>query len=115
MATTSAGISSLRLRGCRAEGQDEGPAGHQPRPDPRRPFDPGEGGGRRHDPGESAAEPLLQAVYEEVLKAGGHPIVNMALEDQSSSYFKHASDAQLDWVSPLSEWTVNNADVRIAR
>jgi aminopeptidase len=64
--------------------------------------------------GESAAEPLLQAVYEEVLKAGGHPIVNMALEGQSSSYFKHASDAQLDWVSPVAEWAVENADVRIA-
>jgi aminopeptidase len=37
--------------------------------------------------GESAAEPLLQAVYEEVLKAGGNPIVNMALEGQSASYF----------------------------
>ena len=64
--------------------------------------------------GESAAEPLLQAVYEEVLKAGGNPIVNMALEDQSSAYFKHASDSQLEWVSPVSEWAVENADVRIA-
>ena len=45
--------------------------------------------------GESAAEPLLQAVYEEVLKAGGNPIVNMALEGQSAAYFEHASDAQL--------------------
>ena len=45
--------------------------------------------------GESAAEPLLQAVYEEVLRAGGNPIVNMALEGQSASYFEHASDAQL--------------------
>ncbi len=64
--------------------------------------------------GESAAEPLLQAVYEEVLKAGGHPIVNMALEEQSSAYFKHASDSQLEWVSPVSKWAVENADVRIA-
>ena len=32
--------------------------------------------------GESAAEPLLQAVYEEVLRAGGNPIVHMALEGQ---------------------------------
>jgi aminopeptidase len=64
--------------------------------------------------GESAAEPLLQAVYEEVLKAGGHPIVNLALTDQAASYFKHASDEQLEWVSPVSEWAVENADVRIA-
>ncbi len=64
--------------------------------------------------GESAAEPLLQAVYEEVLKAGGNPIVNMALEGQSAAYFKHASDAQLEWISPVAEWAVENADVRIA-
>lgn len=49
--------------------------------------------------GESAAEPLLLAIYEEVLKAGGHPILNVGLEGQSVAYFKHASEAQLDWVS----------------
>ena len=64
--------------------------------------------------GESAAEPLLQAVYEEVLKAGGNPIVNMAVEGQSAAYFEHASDAQLQWISPVAEWAVENADVRIA-
>ena len=64
--------------------------------------------------GETAAEPLLKAVYEEVLRAGGHPIMNMALTDQAASYFKHASDEQLEWVSPVSEWAVENADVRIA-
>ncbi|MEK6278514.1 MAG: aminopeptidase [Actinomycetota bacterium] len=64
--------------------------------------------------GESAAEPLLAAVYEEVLKAGANPIPNMSLEGQSATYFKHASDAQLDWISPVSEWSVENADVRIS-
>jgi aminopeptidase len=64
--------------------------------------------------GESAAEPLLRAVYEEVLKAGANPILNVGLSGQSASYFKHASDAQLDWVSPVSGWLVENVDVRIA-
>jgi aminopeptidase len=64
--------------------------------------------------GESAAAPLLLAVYEEVLKAGGNPILNASLEGQAVAYFKHASDAQLDWVSPIAEWMVDNADVRIA-
>jgi aminopeptidase len=64
--------------------------------------------------GESAAEPLLQATYEEVLKAGGNPIVHMAMEGQSAAYFEHASDAQLEWISPVAEWAVENADVRIA-
>jgi Leucyl aminopeptidase (aminopeptidase T) len=64
--------------------------------------------------GESAAEPLLLAVYEEVLKAGGHPILNVALDGQSAAYFKYASDAQLGWISPVAEWMVEHADVRIA-
>ena len=64
--------------------------------------------------GETAAAPLLLAVYEEVLKAGAHAILNVALEGQIASYFKHASDDQLEWISPFAEWMVDNADVRIA-
>ncbi len=64
--------------------------------------------------GESAAAPLLIAVYEEVLKAGANPVLNVALEGQIAAYFKHASDAQLEWISPFAEWMVDNADVRIA-
>ena len=64
--------------------------------------------------GESAAEPLLLAVYEEVLKAGANPILNVSLDGQAAAYFKHAGDAQLDWISPFSKWVVENADVRIA-
>jgi aminopeptidase len=64
--------------------------------------------------GETAAAPLLLAVYEEVLKAGAHPVLNVALDGQIAAYFKHASDAQLEWISPFAEWMVDNADVRIA-
>jgi aminopeptidase len=64
--------------------------------------------------GDNAAEPLLLAVYEEVLKAGGNPVLNVSLDGQAVSYFKYASDSHLDWVSPVSEWMVENVDVRIA-
>jgi aminopeptidase len=64
--------------------------------------------------GESSAEPLLQAIYEEVLRAGGNPIVQAAMEGQSAAYFELASDAQLEWISPVAEWAVENADVRFA-
>jgi aminopeptidase len=64
--------------------------------------------------GEGAAEPLLLAIYEETLRAGGHPMLNVGIDGQSASYFKLASDAQLDWVSPIAEWMVDNADVRIS-
>jgi aminopeptidase len=64
--------------------------------------------------GESPAEPLLAAIYEEVLKAGGHPILQMSLEGQDAIYYALASDRQLDWISPVSRWTAEEADVRIS-
>jgi aminopeptidase len=64
--------------------------------------------------GDRAAEPLLLAVYEEVLKAGAHPILTAALDGQAAAFYRHAGDDQLDWVSPVSEWLLDNADVRIA-
>ena len=49
-----------------------------------------------------------------MLKAGGNPVLNVALDGQIAAYFKHASDKQLEWISPFAEWMVDNADVRIA-
>ncbi len=64
--------------------------------------------------GPSAAEPLVAAVYEEVLRAGGHPVLAMSFEGQPAAYYRHASDAELDWVSPLSKWAAEESDCRIA-
>jgi aminopeptidase len=64
--------------------------------------------------GENAAEPLLLAIYEETLKAGGNPMLNVSIDGQSASYFKYAGDAQIDWVSPLQKWMAEEADVRIS-
>ena len=64
--------------------------------------------------GSIAAEPLVAAVYEEVLAAGGHPIVSLSFEGQSVAYYGGASDAQLEWISPLQKWAAEEADCRIA-
>jgi aminopeptidase len=64
--------------------------------------------------GPSAAEPLIATVYEQVLRAGGMPLVAMSFDGQPVSYFKHASDDQLEWISPLSRWAAEEADCRIA-
>ncbi len=64
--------------------------------------------------GPSAAEPLITAIYEQVLRAGGQPVVSLSFEGQQAAYFKHASDAQLDWVSPVSRWAAEESDCRIA-
>jgi aminopeptidase len=63
--------------------------------------------------GESPAEPLALAVYEEVVKVGGLPVVELMMEGQAAAYFKYAKDAQLDWISPTAMWAAENADARI--
>ena len=64
--------------------------------------------------GTSAAEVLLQSVYEEVLRAGGLPVMQMTTEGAQAAFFDIASDEQLEWISPTAEWAAENADVRIA-
>jgi aminopeptidase len=64
--------------------------------------------------GPTAGEPLLAAVYEQVLEAGGHPVLAVSLQGQLPALFERASDSQLDWVSPVSEWVAEKADCRIA-
>jgi aminopeptidase len=60
------------------------------------------------------AEPLVQAVYEEVLRAGGLPIMQLTTEGAAASFYGLASDDQLDWIPPTATWAAENADVRIA-
>jgi aminopeptidase len=62
----------------------------------------------------TSAEPLVQAVYEEVLKAGGLPIMQLSTEGAAASFYGLASDEQLDWIPPTATWAAENADVRIA-
>jgi aminopeptidase len=62
----------------------------------------------------SAAEVLVDAVYEEVLRAGGNPVIQLTTSGAQSAFFEHASESQLEWVSPTTKWAAENADVRIA-
>ncbi|MBX5470338.1 MAG: aminopeptidase [Thermoleophilaceae bacterium] len=64
--------------------------------------------------GPTPAEPLLQALYEEVLRAGAHPILNVGLENSAAAFYELASDEQLEWVPPTARWIIENVDVRIA-
>jgi aminopeptidase len=64
--------------------------------------------------GSTVAEPLVQSVYEEVLRAGGMPILQLATEEAAAALYRLASDEQLEWIPPPAQWAVENADVRIA-
>ena len=61
----------------------------------------------------AVAEPLVQALYEETLRAGAHPVLDLSLEGTQSAFFELASDAQLEWVSPPSRWAFDEADARM--
>src|SRR3954453_8692342 len=61
----------------------------------------------------SSGEPLLLAIYEEVLRAGGNPIVQMAPEEAAASFYRLATDDQVEWIPPTSEWVYDHADVLI--
>lgn len=63
--------------------------------------------------GESTGEQLIQAIYEEVLRAGGHPTVLMSPERASSAFLALASQSQLEHVSPFTRQLTEQADVRI--
>ena len=62
----------------------------------------------------TAGEPLVQAVYEEVLRAGGHAVFNIAPVEAQPAFFELASDEQLDHVAEPVLWGYERADVRIA-
>jgi aminopeptidase len=62
----------------------------------------------------TAAELLVQAIYEEVLRAGGMPILQLSTDGAQAAFYDLASDEQLDWIPPTSEWVVENANARIA-
>lgn len=59
------------------------------------------------------AEPLVVALYKEILRAGGHPQIRMSPDIMAELLLKHGSDEQLCYVSPLSLHEVEKIDARI--
>ncbi len=64
--------------------------------------------------GEPIATPLLEALYEKVVQAGGHPLVRMAPDSFQEIFFRNASDEQLKYVSPLAVEEIKTIDVSIS-
>src|SRR2546423_3987017 len=62
----------------------------------------------------TVAEPLVQAVYEEVLRARGHPRFQITPTGAQPAFFELAGDEQLDFVAPPQRWTYTDSHVRIA-
>jgi aminopeptidase len=65
--------------------------------------------------GEIGGLPLLEAIYEEVIIAGGHVKTNTAAAGWDEIFFRHASDQQLQHTCPfaLNEVTLCDKRVRV--
>lgn len=62
---------------------------------------------------EPGALPLVEAIYEHALRAGGHPFWKASPESLSDIFMESAEQHQLDYCSPLDLHAVQTVDVRI--
>jgi aminopeptidase len=63
--------------------------------------------------GSALAEPLLKALYIEVLKAGGNPFLRAQLPGMDELFYRYATDDQLRHVAPPSRLLYETYDVII--
>ena len=56
----------------------------------------------------------MQAVYEEVLRAGGLPIMQLSTEGAVPAFYELASESSSTGSRRTAQWAAENADVRIA-
>jgi len=63
--------------------------------------------------GELPGFPLMEAIYEKVLIAGGHPFVMASSDAMEDAFYRYASDEQLAYLSPIGKYIVEEIDVSI--
>lgn len=61
--------------------------------------------------GTPLAQPLVLALYREVLRRGGHPLIVLEVPGAEEIFFQEASDAQLEYVSPVRRMVIETFDV----
>src|SRR5579883_2743961 len=63
--------------------------------------------------GTMLAAPLLREIYRETLRAGGLPLLRIALPDQQEVFFKTANERQLTTISPIDRLIYDEYDCQI--
>ncbi|MEM9019093.1 MAG: aminopeptidase [Planctomycetota bacterium] len=64
--------------------------------------------------GDIVGHPLLEAIYEAVVEAGGHPLLRCGIESCSDIFLQTAREDQLTFVNPLVISEVETIDADIA-
>ncbi len=63
--------------------------------------------------GPALAKELFQALYIETIKAGGHPLLQVAIEGMQELKYKYASDDQLTYMDPIVKTIIQEFDAYI--
>jgi aminopeptidase len=63
--------------------------------------------------GHALALPLVNEVVREVLRAGGHPTVNLSADEIEETILRESSAEQLAWLSPFERLVPERADATI--
>ncbi len=63
--------------------------------------------------GTELSAPLIKAVYKRVLEKGAHPEVKVDIEGIAEIFYKNASKGQLEYISDVRKYIVENADILI--
>ncbi|MDR7418224.1 MAG: aminopeptidase [Armatimonadota bacterium] len=63
--------------------------------------------------GPALAAPLITEAYREALAAGAHVYTNVSVDGTQEIFFKHASDEQLRFVSPVTAFEIERLDAHL--
>jgi aminopeptidase len=61
--------------------------------------------------GELPGMPLMEAIHDECLRAGGHPFFQLTSDNAVDAFFRLATDEQLSYVNPVNQAVVEKIDV----
>lgn len=61
----------------------------------------------------TAAEPLVRELYAAILTRGGHPHLELEFAEQELIFFKHANEAQLDFIPTFRKLAYDEFESRI--
>jgi aminopeptidase len=62
---------------------------------------------------QGSGSPLARELYGAALRAGGHPEATIPPDEAEVTLLNEGTDAQLEWISPDLEWTIDHSDVWI--
>jgi aminopeptidase len=60
------------------------------------------------------AAPLIKEVYKQAIEAGANPYTRASVDGLSEIFYKHSSEKQLKYVSPISKFEIKNIDAQLS-